>query len=159
MDTKTIVTRKHLALCRYVDTSRSLKRAMRVTAPTRPESPSVTAFGYIADYFNVLATWWSMVYVLVEGYKEVETTHPKIDSLLEQVEKVDALRRFRNGMFHFQSEPIHDKLMTFAEIPGVEKWVDDLQSAFEEYTEALFPNRERMFATEVDLDQLPRKTT
>lgn len=145
-------------MCRYVDTARSLKAVIRARAPTLHDNKNHVALRHIADYFNVLGTWWSMLYVLIEGYKEMDGNYPKIDGLLE-ADKVDALRLFRNGMFHFQWEPIHDKLMKFAEIPGVEKWAEELQSAFEGYIEERFPNINGMYERTYDISELPKRAT
>lgn len=145
-------------MCRYVDTTRSLKRAIRTRAPTLPDKESNVALRHMADYFNILGTWWSMLYVLIEGYRETNGNCPEIDGLLDP-DKVDALRLFRNGMFHFQSEPIHDKLMKFAGIPGVEKWAEELQSAFEGYIEEIFPNINGMYERTYDISELPKRAT
>ena len=50
--------------------------------------------------FAYIAYWHASMYV-VEGWKELGLRDEKIDSLL-QSKNVDLLRRYRNGVFHFQ---------------------------------------------------------
>ena len=45
--------------------------------------------------------WFAALYVVIEGWKDLGLRDEKIDKLLESP-FVETLRRFRNGMFHYQ---------------------------------------------------------
>jgi len=53
--------------------------------------------------FAYLALWLGLLYVVVEGWRDLEHSDDSISPLLESP-NVELLRRFRNGAFHFQSD-------------------------------------------------------
>jgi len=60
------------------------------------------------DGWNFVASvsaWYASLWVVVEGWKELELDDSSIDKLLNAApEYVDLLRRYRNGVFHYQSK-------------------------------------------------------
>jgi hypothetical protein len=154
----TLPSYAHLALCRYVDTANSLRRAAKSHTVIPVSTVHHAALRDVADRFNVIFAWWAMLYVLIEGYRQVDGADPAIDALLADDIRVNQLRLFRNGTFHFQNEPIHDKLLGFAQLLGADQWADDLQDAFDLYVKSLFPDLEAMYAGEVDLRLMPQRT-
>jgi hypothetical protein len=50
-----------------------------------------------------MCLWYGMLYVVVEGWQEAELSDPEVDRLLASP-NTELLRRFRNGMFHFQKD-------------------------------------------------------
>jgi len=50
-----------------------------------------------------MCLWYGMLYVVVEGFQEAQLSDPEVDRLLASP-NVEFLRRFRNGMFHFQKD-------------------------------------------------------
>src|SRR5690242_14928407 len=58
---------------------------------------------HVDDYGVFMSYWYSGLYIVVEGYRELQLHDPKIDELLRSP-NVDALRLFRNATFHFQKE-------------------------------------------------------
>jgi hypothetical protein len=50
-----------------------------------------------------MCLWYGMLYVVVEGWKESGLSDPEVDRLLASP-NTELLRRFRNGMFHFQTD-------------------------------------------------------
>lgn len=92
----------------------------------------------IADFhsrFMQIEVWYSLLYVVIEGYKALGIKCDFIDALLENEEMVSMLRRFRNATFHFQEDPISEKLLAFLEVPESEYWIQDLNAAFQGYFE------------------------
>lgn len=90
----------------------------------------------IADFhsrFMQIEVWYSLLYVVIEGYKALGIKCDLIDALLENEEMVSMLRRFRNATFHFQEDPISEKLLAFLEVPESEYWIQDLNAAFQGY--------------------------
>jgi hypothetical protein len=56
------------------------------------------------------------MYVVIEGWKKASLSDPIIDELLSVYpDYVDLLRRFRNGVFHFQSEMYDKRLSDFVQ--------------------------------------------
>lgn len=52
---------------------------------------------------NLCSYWYGGLYVVIEGWRDLKLSDPEIDKLL-QSRNVDLLRRYRNGVFHFQKE-------------------------------------------------------
>lgn len=50
-----------------------------------------------------LSYWYAGLYVVVEGWKGLDLKDPEIDGLLQH-KNVALLKRFRNGVFHFQKK-------------------------------------------------------
>jgi hypothetical protein len=50
-----------------------------------------------------LAYWLGGLYVVIEGWKDQGFSDPTIDDLLTDEKRVDLLRRYRNGAFHYCS--------------------------------------------------------
>jgi hypothetical protein len=69
----------------------------------------------------------------VEGYKELGLEDEIIDDLLSNAEIVSMLRRFRNATFHYQDDPINEKLLAFLEEPESEIWINRLNDGFKNF--------------------------
>ncbi|NUY57665.1 hypothetical protein HLG76_14170 [Salinivibrio sp. EAGSL] len=101
-------------------------------------------FAELHSSFARLSVLYGLIYVVIEGYKELKCTNPKVDELLSQEHFVDALRLFRNSTFHFQKDPIPEKAMKFLELPESESWIRALHLAFKKFFEAELPIKEMM---------------
>ena len=99
-------------------------------------------FALIATSVPKLETLYGLLYVVIEGYRELGCSYPKVDELLVREDYVDALRRFRNAVFHYQKQPINEKLLGFLEAAESEKWIQQLHSAFEEFLLSVLPIEE-----------------
>jgi len=80
--------------------------------------------------FSRLTVFYGLIYVVIEGYKELKYSNDAIDKLLNNEEFVDSLRLFRNSTFHYQKEPISEKALKFLELPESENWIRQLNLAF-----------------------------
>jgi hypothetical protein len=96
-----------------------------------------------------LQVFYALLYVVVEGYRNFGFHDVAIDTLLQQSEYLDALRRFRNAVCHPQDEPISPKLMTFLKAEGSEDWIHELYAALKAFFESQLPIEEL-------LERLPR---
>jgi hypothetical protein len=76
--------------------------------------------------------WYGGLYVVIEGWRELDLHEPLIDALLESP-NVDLLRRFRNGAFHFQSAWLDDRLVAFCGTAGSVSWVRELTQRFHDH--------------------------
>lgn len=74
-----------------------------------------------------MCLWYGMLFVVVEGWREAQLSDREIDRLLASP-NVEFLRRFRNGMFHFQSDGwLPDKFNEFFDPKnGTVDWVRSL---------------------------------
>jgi hypothetical protein len=64
-----------------------------------------------AHWEPYMACWYSLLYVVVEGWKELGLSDPEINELLLDDEKKELLRRYRNGAFHYQAESFDDRFV------------------------------------------------
>ena len=89
-----------------------------------------------------MSVWYSLIYVVVEGYKELNCTHEAVDEILNNDECVDFLRLFRNATFHYQKDPLTEKAQKFLMAKDSEIWIRDLNKALEKFFLDNLPIRE-----------------
>jgi len=71
---------------------------------------------------------------VIEGYEKIGIADPTIDKLLLNKKNREILRRYRNGVYHFQPDIFDDRevdLMTSAH--EVLPWLDELRLAFTKF--------------------------
>lgn len=90
-------------------------------------------FFYSAPGIYLLYSY-SGIYLVIEGWKDLKLSDPKIDELLNS-HFVDRLRLFRNATFHYQKDPISWKHLQFfgTEEEQTEKWLNNLYSELERF--------------------------
>lgn len=77
-----------------------------------------------------MSYWYASLYVVIEGWRELDLHDQEIDGLLDSP-LVDLLRRYRNGVFHFQREYADDRFFDFIrEGEKAVEWVRCLNPAF-----------------------------
>src|SRR3989344_829781 len=82
------------------------------------------------DTFLYMSLWYGMFYVLIEGWRKLRLTDEKIDNLLKS-KNVDLLKRYRNGVFHFQKEYYDEHFMKLmAEGQDIANWIRNLRDEF-----------------------------
>lgn len=89
----------------------------------------------IDDYFllNVQCVFYALWYVVIEGYREINLPDSDIEKLLENEKAVELLRRFRNGIFHYQKNIDSPKVSEFLADGENIKWLGRLGKAFKAY--------------------------
>lgn len=102
------------------------------------------AFGEHASMVCRMQVWYSLLYVVVEGYRELKQNYEPLEAVLAQTEYVDLLRRFRNATFHFQADPLNDKLINFLDKRDSEVWIRDLNMQLEAFFMQALPINEAM---------------
>ncbi|EKF9639412.1 hypothetical protein RAL73_003520 [Vibrio cholerae] len=113
---------------------------INVEIPVDESFPSeLQMLSQFSSSFRRISVFYSLLYVVVEGYREQRYSNEKIDTLLEQADFIDALRLFRNATFHYQKEPIPEKALKFLETTDSEKWIQDLHIAFRQFFEQQLP--------------------
>lgn len=83
-----------------------------------------------AEQWIYLSLWYATLFVVAEGWVSGNFNDSEIASLLEDAEKWRALRRFRNGTLHFQTDYFDRRLVDFV-VLGADsaEWVRALHSA------------------------------
>lgn len=102
----------------------------------------LSEFAQMFSSFARLSVLYGLVYVVIEGYKELKLQHKEVDELLSEKEFVDALRLFRNSTFHYQKQPIPEKALKFLNMAESEIWIRKLHSAFKKFFEDTLPVEE-----------------
>jgi hypothetical protein len=134
LDGRLISLHKHWCVADSVNYN--LRRSLSAPAgKTHGMADEFAAMGASHSAFLTLSVYYSLLYVVVEGYREIGIEDKGIDTVLSNGEYVESLRRFRNATFHFQKEPISAKMMEFLEQKDSEHWIRDLKRALREFFE------------------------
>lgn len=87
----------------------------------------------IDDVGIFMAHWYGSLYVVIEGWRKLGLSDPKIDLFLASPH-VEELRRYRNGTFHFQNEYFDSRFLEImTDSTSSVPWVHQLTEAFSEY--------------------------
>lgn len=79
--------------------------------------------------YPFMSYYYGGLYVLIEGWRELRLSDPTIDDLL-QSPHVDALRKYRNGSFHFQPDYFNDRLLALLPFTDSPQWIQAVRNAF-----------------------------
>lgn len=85
--------------------------------------------------FLRLQVWYSLLYVVIEGYKKLNLQDDNLDSLLNNDSYIQLLRKFRNATFHYQEQPFPEKIEEFLVENDSEIWVHKVNDAFKSFFE------------------------
>jgi hypothetical protein len=99
-----------------------------------------------ASKFNRIMVWYALLYVVIEGYRELKTPYASLDEILAEGEYASLLRRFRNATFHYQENPFSAKLLEFLEKPESEVWIQRLNRQLEAFFVDVLPIKETIAA-------------
>ncbi len=114
-----------------------------VTIPDTAQLPkSFVQEAQLHSSFMRLSVWYSLLRVVVEGYQKLKLSDPTVDEYLQKAEYVEALRRFRNAMFHYQADPFSEKLFDFLQLQDTTDWARGLNKALEAYFQRVLPIEE-----------------
>ena len=84
-----------------------------------------------------MSFWYGELFVVVEGWRELELTDPAVDALLKSP-NVKLLKLYRNGVFHFQMKYFDKRFQGFITGTDTVPWVRDLHEAFSSHFLARF---------------------
>lgn len=87
-----------------------------------------------------MIVWLALLYVVVEGYKELEIQDPRVDYFLSFDVRVVELRRFRNCIFHFQRDPDDPRLGQFLDREACLGWAHELSRSLEAFLDRELAN-------------------
>jgi hypothetical protein len=111
-------------------------------------SPAFAELALKASKFNRIMVWYALLYVVVEGYRELNISYPPLNEVLAEGEYDSLLRRFRNATFHYQENPFSAKLVDFLEKPESESWIQGLNRQLEAFFLDTLPIKETIDAME-----------
>ena len=79
-----------------------------------------------------MSLWYASLYVVVEGWQELKLKDEKIDELL-QSENIALLKRYRNGVFHFQKVYKDKRFDELDQKKEAVEWIVKLNKEFGRY--------------------------
>lgn len=80
-----------------------------------------------------MSLWYAQLYTVIEGWKNLRLQDNAVDSLLLQTDHVDLLRRYRNGVDHFQADYFSSKFTNFVAMTDSAVWIRSLHTAIGSY--------------------------
>jgi hypothetical protein len=106
----------------------SAEHMRRLTFAIKPKSPEEAKRDW--HKFRTYHSYWlSALYVVVEGFIELELDKTKVQEITD--ERINTLKLFRNGCFHYQTD--HKKQLKFlADDPNLD-WAGRLHEQFRLY--------------------------
>jgi hypothetical protein len=84
---------------------------------------------------SAMSVWYSLLFVVVEGYVELGCQDGEVDALLVNEEYVNLLRRFRNATFHYQGDLLSPKLDEFLAAKDSSQWIHNVNRALKAFFE------------------------
>ena len=98
---------KTLAWARYLFWADLSHRQLDAYAEQQPENLEWQNKWY---FFAHLSKWYAAEYVVIEGWRKARLYDPVIDKSLDRwADVVDMLRRYRNGVFHYQPNIVESR--------------------------------------------------
>ena len=98
-----------LAWARYVFWANVEREQYDAYEPPEDEPPT-------GRRFALMAQWYAALWVAIEGWRESSLSDPIVDELLTELDfkpNLQRLRRFRNGVYHYQETLLDDRLLGF----------------------------------------------
>jgi hypothetical protein len=85
------------------------------------------------EYNFYMSYWFSGLYVVIEGWQQVRLKDEEIGALLNSA-NVQLLRRYRNGVFHFQKDYFDERFLVFLR-DGTSRieWIRKLHQEFDRF--------------------------
>jgi len=125
-----------VTLYRYFATAAHMRSLYRKeVSPEWLELAHDGVVGFMQFFFSTPGLYlmysYSGIYLVIEGWRELELRDPKIDALTASP-FVDRLRRFRNATFHYQRDLLSPKHLEFfgTDDERTEVWLNDLYTEF-----------------------------
>ena len=136
---------KQIALYRHWCRANAIRYVLfKERSEVSPTPDKLTQTAELFSRILRLEVFYALVYVVIEGYKELGCKYDKVDTLLEQSEYVERLRRFRNAVFHYQDDLINQKMLEFVDTPDSENWLKNLNEAFQQFFLDTLPLKEQL---------------
>ncbi|QRN97569.1 hypothetical protein JRI60_00290 [Archangium violaceum] len=92
-----------------------------------PDQQAVSAGEFLTG-FQLMEVFYGLIFVVAEGIQAVRPEDPELASFFASP-NMGLLKRYRNAIFHAQSEVISPKLHDFLTAEDTEKWIGALWRA------------------------------
>jgi hypothetical protein len=104
------------------------------------------------DAFQYLSYWLAGLHVVVEGWDELRLRDERVDAILDDSGHRLLLRRFRNGVFHYQPSIFDERFTNVANVSEeILPWCVELTDAFRDAISLeLSKARERVQGTKTE---------
>ena len=99
---------------------------------------------FISENAVFMSYWYTSLFVVIEGYKELKLNDPVVDALLDS-ELVELLKLYRNGTAHYQKDYFCSKFSNFIATPDSAIWATNLYNALGKFLLAEIKRRELQF--------------
>jgi len=117
------------------------------------------AFGEHVSMLCRMQVWYSLLYVVVEGYQELGQKFDPLEAVLANGDYVNLLRRYRNATFHYQADALNDKLIDFLQKEDSEVWIKELNKQLEAFLISALPISEALADLEKNgLPEIPQNS-
>ena len=85
-------------------------------------------------YFDIdsrlyMSLWYGLLYVVIEGWMDLKLKDKEIDKLIKD-KNTELLKRYRNGVFHFQKKYNDDRFENFFKEDSTVEWLKNLREEF-----------------------------
>jgi hypothetical protein len=84
--------------------------------------------------FSIMSRWYASMWTVIEGWDVIKGKDDKIGLLLQKADNRNTLKRYRNGVYHFQISLVESK---FSEMLSTKEvmmpWIDKLHMEFLRY--------------------------
>lgn len=89
---------------------------------------------FIIESSYKMSLWYSTLYVVIEWWQENKLEDKNINNLLlNNLENLEKLRKFRNWTFHYQKKYWNNKITKILNDTNFIKWIENLHSEFSKY--------------------------
>ncbi len=95
-------------------------------------SNEITFEGSLTNHYLYLDLWYGMLYVVIEGWIDLKLENFKINKQLEDP-ILNELKRFRNGIFHFQNNYFDKRFIDFISNKNSVKWIRETHDEFSKW--------------------------
>jgi hypothetical protein len=80
-----------------------------------------------------MSLWYGMLYVVVEGWKDLSLEDTAIDALLDS-QNISLLKRYRYGVFHFQRRYFDQRFLDLIDSgENVVEWIRNLNNELDRF--------------------------
>ena len=87
---------------------------------------------FVSEHLFFMSYWYSSLYVVIEGYRQLKCVDSVVDGLLASP-NVEMLRRYRNGVDHYQTTYWDSRFTNYASGQGTAPWAHQVHLALGKY--------------------------
>lgn len=119
----------HALHCYYIWANRLREHFDSVLVRSGWPTDETFPIWFADDVGLFLSHWYAALYVVIEGYQELSLHDDRIDALLGSP-NIELLRRYRNGVDHFQRTYFDARFVDFMGAVDTPQWVRNLNLEF-----------------------------